>query len=182
MNYKFNVNLTDTDYIDLNMFINIRSYYAKEFQKKTRILYTALCLAIILITLISGGFSKEAFIGNISTIVILLVFQLLFNKFLALSLKSRIKVMKKTGKMPYSPDNVMEFYNDYFVKNTADEKNEVKYTAIERVSVIENKYIYIHVNCVQTYILPMRAFASTEQFYFFLAFLKTKYLTIDSYK
>ena len=90
--------------------------------------------------------------------------------------------MKKTGKMAYSPKAVMEFYDDCFLEITPDQKTEHKYDAIERIIVVENKVVYIHINNIMAYILPLNSFNSLEQFYFFMSFIKTKCDTIDSYK
>ena len=83
--------------------------------------------------------------------------------------------------MGYSPIADMEFYEETFIETTPDNKTERKYSAIERVSVVDDKIIYIHVNNIMSYILPFSSFESKEQFDAFLAFIKTKCETIDTY-
>ena len=84
--------------------------------------------------------------------------------------------------MGYSPVSEMEFYDESFVEITPDNKTERKYSAIERVSVISDKVVYIHVNNVMSYILPLSCFESKEQYNNFLDFVRSKCANIDVYK
>ena len=97
-------------------------------------------------------------------------------------LKSNIKSLKAKGKMGYSPVSEIEFYDESFVEITPDNKTEQKYSAIERVSVITDKVVYIHVNNVMSYILPLSCFESKEQYNNFLDFVRSKCANIDVYK
>ena len=84
--------------------------------------------------------------------------------------------------MGYSPVSEMEFYDESFIEITPDNKTEQKYSAIERVSVITDKVVYIHVNNVMSYILPLSCFESKEQYNNFLDFVRSKCANIDVYK
>ena len=84
--------------------------------------------------------------------------------------------------MGYSPIAEMEFYDESFIEITPDNKTEQKYSAIERVSVIADKVVYIHVNNVMSYILPLSCFESKEQYNNFLDFVRSKCANIDVYK
>ena len=98
-----------------------------------------------------------------------------------MSLKRQIKSLKKSGKMGYSPESVAEFYDDCFVETTPDNKVEHKYSAVERISIVDNKVVYVHINNVMAYILPFSCFKSEEQYGNFLTFIKTKCANIDVY-
>ncbi len=181
MHYKFDITLTDNDYLEYNLFHQLRSPYGKKAVKSIRLLLLGIFAVIMLISLYGGGFSSSSFINVIPIAAIFILIQIFLNKILLHTLKSHIKMLKKTGKMGYSPKAVMEFYDEAFVEITPDEKTERKYTAIERISIVENKVVYIHINNVMAYILPMHAFESLEQYYFFMSFIKTKCPTINSY-
>ena len=58
----------------------------------------------------------------------------------------------------------MEFFDEYFTETTPQNKTEQKYDSIERISVIQGKTIYIHVNNVMSYLLPVSCFDSKEQY------------------
>ena len=83
--------------------------------------------------------------------------------------------------MGYSPEAVMEFNEENFIETTPENKTEQKYLAIERISIVENKTVYIHTNNVMAYIIPISCFESKEQYDEFIAFLKTKCKNIDVY-
>ena len=58
----------------------------------------------------------------------------------------------------------------------------MKYFGIERVSVLPNRFIYLHKNNLMAYILPYASFESKEQGEEFLSFLKEKITTFDIYE
>ena len=83
--------------------------------------------------------------------------------------------------MAYSPSAVLEFYEDGFVETTEQNKTEQKYTSVERISIVNNKMIYIHVNNIMAYILPIACFETEEQYYAFVEFMKMKCGIVDVY-
>ena len=181
MKFQFNVNVNDQDYLHYNTFWMIRSPYGKKQIKTFRITITVLIAILILISLFSGGFSLESVLGVIPLLIILSLTQIFLNKFFSWSLKVHIKTLKKSGKMGYSPRSVIEFYEESFVETTPENKTEHKYSAIERISVVDNKMIYIHVNNIMSYMLPLSSFESKEQYNSFFEFIKTKCANIDIY-
>ena len=181
MRYNFHVNLNDRDYLDYNIFWTIRSPYGKKQMLTFRIVIAVLLVCISLLSLSGGGFSTEALIGIIPYAVLLVLLELLLNPLFTWILKSNIKSLKSKGKMGYSPTSNMEFYSEAFVETTPENRCEQKYSAIERISVITDKVIYIHVNNVMSYILPFSSFESGEQWNDFLSFIKTKCANIDVY-
>lgn len=181
MRFKFNINLNDKDYLDYNTFWMIRSPYGKKQMLQFRVLIALVFVIFSFLSLFRGGFSAVAWIGVIPYAVLLLFFELLLNKFFVWVLKGNIKSLKSKGKMGYSPVSEMEFYDEYFVETTPDNKSEQKYSAVERVSVVGDRFIYIHVNNVMAYILRSSCFDSKEQYNEFLDFLRTKCTKVDLY-
>ena len=78
-------------------------------------------------------------------------------------------------------EDVKELGPGEIVEITPDNKTETNYSAVERISIVDNKMIYIHVNNVMAYILPISCFESTEQYNSFMDFIKTKCSDIDVY-
>ena len=181
MLFHFNVNLNDQDYLDYNIFWMLRSPYGKKQLIKFRMLLTLIFAVACFFVLFNGNFSQNSFWAIIPLLILFIVVQVLFNTFFIHALKGQLKSQKKTGKMGYSPSAKIEFHEETFVETTPNNKTEQKYTAVERISVIENKSIYIHVNTVMAYILPFSSFTSTAQYEEFLAFMKTKCENIDTY-
>lgn len=181
MEFKFSVNLTDKDYLEYNKFWMLRSPYGKKQLRLFRFIIGAIIIVFSLISLISGGFSLDAFIGIIPLLILFVVFQALLKPLLKFSLKAQVKTLKKSGKMGYSPSATIEFWDDCFTEITPDNKTEQKYSAVERVSVVDGKVIYIHINNVLSYILPIISFESKAQYGSFLEFVKSKGIDIDVY-
>ena len=181
MNFEFKVNVNDQDYLEYNVFWMIRSPYGKKQLKDMRIMMTVLVGLLIFVSLFSSKFSAESFLGIIPMLLVLFLAQIFLTKCFAWSLKWMVRALKKSGKMGYSPESVIAFSDDYFVETTPENKTENKYSVIERVSIVDNKMIYIHINNVMAYILPLSCFESKEQYDTFLDFLKTKCAHIDRY-
>lgn len=181
MKFRLNINVTEQDYLDYNYFWLLKSHYGKKQLMSTRIMLAVILgLAAVAIVLITGFNSASAFsIGLL--MVWLVIMELLLPKFTASQTKATIKRLKKKGKMAYSPKAVMEFYEDYFTEDCEIAKTEQKYRAIERVSIVENKVVYIHVNNLNAYIVPLSAFESEAECREFLDFIKTKAPVSDVY-
>ncbi len=182
MNFKFNVVTNDQDYLDYNEFWMLRSPYGKKQTLTVRMIFTVMVSAAIIGYLIYNRFTEGAFVSVFPLVAFLVLIEIFFNKIMAASLKGQIKSMKKKGKMGYTPEAVLEFFEDTFAESTPDMKTERKYSAIERISVVDNRMIYIHVNNVMAYILPMSCFESQEQCDRFFEFIRTKCANIDVYQ
>ena len=182
MNFKFYINLNDNDYLNYNTFWTIKSPYGKKQILQFRIIIAVLFVVAAFLFLSGRGFSANAWIGIIPYAILLVLFELLLKRFFVWVIKGNIKSLKAKGKMGYSPVSEMEFYDESFMEITPDNKTEQKYSSIERVSVITDKVIYIHVNNVMSYILPLSCFESKEQYNNFLDFVRSKCANIDVYK
>ena len=181
MKFQFNVNTTDKDYFDYNKFWMLRSHYGKKQMMGFRIVIAVIFGVYIFISLYGGNFTVESFISVIPMAILLIIFELLFSSLFVFFLKGHLKSLKKKGKMGYSPSSVIEFYEDSFVETTPDNKTEQRYASIERISIVDNKMIYIHVNNIMAYILPLSCFETKEQYDEFFEFIKTKSANIDIY-
>lgn len=181
MYFKFSVYLNDNDYLEYNTFWNIRSPYGKKQILGARILLAVFFLAIVFASLYSAGFSVPGLLGVTPYFIALVLAEVFLNKFFILCLKGQIKSLKKNGKPAYSPVSEMEFYEESFVEITPDGSMSQKYSSVERVSIITDKVIYIHVNNIMSFILPISSFNSKEQYDGFLSFIKTKCRNIDVY-
>lgn len=138
-----------------------------------------LCFVPTLSAIRDIGFSAESIISGILLIIIP---QLLVVPFFKLAAKIQIKALIKNGKPPYSPHSVLTFYEDSFTEETEDIKTEIKYSGIDRISIVENKLIMIHTNSVQAYLLPAICFGSDIKYNLFKDFIKTKCAAVDTYK
>ena len=81
----------------------------------------------------------------------------------------------------YSPFSAIEFYENAFVENDGEAKTQQSYSSVERVSIVENKVIYLHLNDIRAYIIPISSFVSAQQYGEFVAFIKSKCALVDVY-
>ena len=181
MLFHFDITLNDDDYLAYNRFHMIRSPYGAKTLRNFRLVLTAIVALFLIPTLSRTGFSPYSLIAIIPSLAILTVMQLLLPTVLVSSVKSQIKKAKKTGKPAYSPKAEIEFYEDFFVETTDENRSEIKYSAIERISVVDGKYIYIHVNSVMSYIVHVSLLDTAEKYDAFMAFLATKCDKIKEY-
>ncbi len=181
MNFQFNVKFTDEDYMEFNKFHMLRSPYGKKQIASFRMSITIICLLITLIVLLVNKFNADAFLGVVPFLLLWIIMQLGLRKFMIYSIKHTLKSLKKNGKAGYSPSSVLQFNEESFIETTEFNKTEQNYTVIERISIVDNKMIYIHVNNIMAYMLPIACFESKEQYNDFLDFIKTKCNTIDIY-
>ncbi len=181
MKFQFHVKINDQDYFDYNLFWATRSYYGKKQIRSVRVFLMLLIAVAIIHSFLISGFSKETVLGIIPLLILGLLSQILLIKFYAFILKLHMKTLKKSGKMGYSPESYIEFDDDCFCETTPENKTEQKYSVIERISVVDYKMIYIHVNTVLSYILPLSSFESNDQYDCFMEFMKTKCANIDLY-
>lgn len=180
MNYSFNVKLDDRDYYEYNKFSLLKSHYGKRQMIMFRIFIAVIFLLFMVYFVFTHGFSYDSLIGAIVYLLVLALFQILIIPLNKLILKIHLKILKKTGKMGYSPESVIEFCDETFTETTPDNKTEYKYSAVERVSVYKGT-VFIHVNNIMSFILPHSAFESEEQFSAFIEFMKAKGKIINFY-
>ena len=181
MKFKFDVRLTDKDYLDYNTFWLLKSPYGKmQISKVRKMIYAIFGVGALLILLLTG-MSIQSYVSIGALVVLCALFQLFANRFFLISLKFQIKTMKKSGKMPYSAEAVLEFDENSFTETTPENKSELKYSCIERVSIVGGKIVYIHVNNLMAFLLPFEAFENVEEYNRFFDFIKTKVSVVDIY-
>ena len=179
--YQFDIRLTDKDYLDYNIFWGIKSPYGSKQILKLRVLLTVVFAIIALLSLSGEGFGAEAFLSIIPAGIVFVIAQLIFVPVFKWVLRGQLNSLKAKGKMGYSPISTIEFGVERFVETTPENKTEQAYTAIERISILKGKVIYIHVNSVMAYIVPFSVFDTKEQETAFLTFLGTKCAVVDLY-
>ena len=181
MKFQFDVKFTDEDYMEFNKFHMLRSPYGKKQIANFRISITIICLLIIFAILLVNKFNADSLFSAIPFLLLWIIMQLGFRRFMVYSIKYTLKSLRKNGKAGYSPSSVLQFNEESFIETTEFNKTEQNYTAIERISIVDNKMIYIHVNNIMAYMLPIACFESKEQYDDFFNFIKTKCDNIDIY-
>ena len=182
MPFKLNIFLTDNDYYEINKFTITNLRYGKKLLFFLRILFVVMVLFVPVTVFISDGITNETVINLIPSFILLLLLELLLNPFMNLSLKLSLSLLKKNGKMPYSQNSVMEFDEEHFTETTDTNRTEHPYSAIANISIIKDKYIFIHINQMMAYIIPFHSFDTPNKRGDFLNFLNSKCSEIKFYK
>ena len=176
MKFKLSTKITERDYLEFNVFLATRAPYGKKQIKVLRI-FAAACFAIIsVISLIGKSYTAIlAYVAGCGLV------QLLIKPGYKWLVKRNMESMIKSGKSLFSPESEIEFFDEGFAETTAENRTEYKYSAVERVSVVEGRMIYIHLNSVTAYIIPIASFESSEQVGAFLEFIREKCQAVDVY-
>ena len=181
MKFKFDIRLTDKDYLDYNKFWMLKSPYGeKQISLARKMIYLIFTIGTLLV-LFMGDITAQTYITIGCFVILCLLFQALMTRFFIGFMKVQMKMMHKSGKMPYSAKALMEFGEETFIESTAENKSELKYGAIERVSIVGGKIIYIHLNNLMAYLLPFDSFESVDEYNSFIEFIKTKVSIVDIY-
>ena len=178
---KFEIRLTDEDYFAFNKFHAIRSPYGKKNVRNCRIIIVCIFGLAILCTLISGNFTLDSVLQSIPYSVLLLLFEIFLKSFWVATVKSTIKQLKKKGKMAYTPFSILEFKERSFTETCDEHVTEQSYASVERISVIKEKYIYLHTNNLAGFIIPASVFSCKREYEEFVAYLPTICPIIDRY-
>ena len=181
MKYQFDVKLSEQDYLDFNLFHMMRSPYGKKQLKNIRLMFVFALALLGAIFVMSQGFSKDTAFSVAVMVASFLVFQIFIRQFLKWSVKLTVKGQKGTGKMGYSPESILEFYDDYLIETMPGKKIEQNYSEIENVCLVDMKIIYIYVTNVSAYMLPLSCFKSKVELDEFIGFLQTKGIKVDIY-
>ena len=184
MDFKLNINLTDKDYQDLNVFLLLRSKTGADSIKTVRKMLFIFPFLISVIffdvqCILREGLFVDTLIDLIPMWVIFLVLQLLVKPLHVNSIKNQIKAHKKNGKVLYWPEEVVVVSDECITEITPEVKTEYFYSFIERVNVVGHDFVFIQMKSHSGVIIPVRCFESGEQYSKFIDFIKTKSNNVD---
>lgn len=178
MKFKFDININDDDFYKFNEFIILRSPYGKKSMMSLRLAIVVMLGLFSVMSFVMNGVTKGTLIALIPTAALILIMQLVLNPVMKSTLKKQLKTMSDS----FSPKAAMEVYEDKIVYNDKDGEHNLRLGALERVSIIKGKYVYLHASSSKGYIIPMESFESGEQYAEFESLLKEKCKEINYYK
>lgn len=176
MHFGFDVTLSDKDYYEFNRF-HMRE--TKGGRKTSLVTYVILAVIFVLVsvtTFLQYGFELYSFIYIAVWLFAVVLISLILDPVITpLILRLTIFMMKKSGKLPYEKLSRLEFYDEYFIEISENNKNETKYAGIEQVLVSRAKAVYIYLSGSTAYILPAIIFSSDSEREEFTEFIKAKH-------
>ena len=171
MRFCFNVRLTDEDYLLFNEFAAKHSPITKKTALMSKILVAVIFIIGAADIFISQGVNPVSVAAALVFVVLFIILALAFDKINGIIIKLQVRAILKKDKKPYSPESVLEFYDDLFREIAPDNKSEMNYTAIDKISVIRGRYIFIFIDSVRGYLLPFTCFDNGAEEKEFIAFL-----------
>ena len=174
MKYSFDIALSDKDYFEFNKFHLKHSSYGKKYHRTLLCILIAVAALFSLYVLVRDKFALTSVLLLLPYAAIAAIMALCYIPIEIAFLKISIKNSAVRGKALYSKCSTLELYEDYFCEITEQTKNENRYSAIERVYIYGEKYVYIYTNSVMAYIIPRTIFESSEQYSAFCEFIKEK--------
>ena len=170
--FKFSFTLNDDDYFEANKYHFLNSSAGKKAIWLLRLLMPiAFALGILISCREISSFGR--IITTIAWIIASVLWVIFAKSIVLKNLRKNIGKLKKDGKLPYNKETSILFDNESIIANTSESETKSNYQVIERV--VENeKAVYIYVNSMQVYMIPLSAFADDEERKCFIAFIKNK--------
>lgn len=174
MRFSFNVRLTDEDYLLFNEFALKNSGMSKKADIIINILVSLIFILSALNLVLTNGMNTVSAVAVIFLVVMWLIFMLCSKRANAVFTKFFTRMLiKGKAKKPYTPDSVLEFYDGFFKEIAPDNKSEINYTALDKITVIKNRYVFLFLDGVRGYVVPFSCFKSEAQEKEFIDFLST---------
>lgn len=181
MRFQLDLTITEEDYLAFNNFHSLRSKTGKRMVMRSRILFIVCIAVLMVLAILVMGWTPFSTAYLILMVLFTALYTAFFGKIISRNIKKQLKQLKKTGKLPYEPTARLEFYEDKLVEITPDKRTELNYSALERICIDADRFIYLYNSSVGAYILPapqVRAQLDQEEF---LRFLSEKCKTFESY-
>ena len=172
MHFSFDVKLTDADYIRYNEFALKNSSVSKKTDVSNKILVSLIFIAFAINLVVTEGITPTTVVGIILLCACELIFLLGYKKWNSVFTKSFTRMLVKgRAKKPYTPESVLEFYDDFFKEIAPDNKSEINYSAIDKVTFVNGKYVFLFLDQIRGYVVPFNCFESEAQQNAFIDFI-----------
>lgn len=126
MDYRFDITITETDYLDFNRFHVLESAAGKKVNRKGKLTILAVFLGAILLSLVGYGWNADFFFYLAIMVPLGILSICFFNKLELFVVKLSIRQLKKRGKLPFDEQTTYEFYEDKFVQTVPDRPHGAK--------------------------------------------------------
>ncbi len=174
MRFSFNVKLTDEDYLLFNEFALKNSNMSKKSDIITKALVSLIFVLSGLNLIITNDVNPVTLVGVVFLLILWLIFMLCSKKANAVFTKFFTRMLiKGKEKKPYTPDSVLEFYDDFFKEIAPDNKSEINYTALDKITVVKNRYVFLFLDGIRGYVVPFDCFKNEAEEKDFISFLCT---------
>lgn len=179
MDYRFDITLTEADYLDFNRFHVLESAAGKKVNRKGKLTILAVFLGLILLELVGTGWNADFFFYLAIMVPLGILSICFFNKLELFMVKLSIRQLKKRGKLPFDEQTTYEFYEDKFVQTVPDSRMEQSYSGLERICVVPDRMLLLYRNSSQAFVLPISQLRQQADLDGFIRFLSQKCGTVE---
>lgn len=174
MPFHFQITLTEEDYLAFNLYHALDSAQGKKQIRKVHLLFLLVMIALSALVLLILDHDTFGICYACAIAVFTVVYLLLFKRFVRHNIRSQIKQLKKTGKLPFDEAAQLEFDAEQIVERTPFKQVQQRYDHLERVCILPGRYIFLYYSSVGAYILPIPQICTQTNLDTFLRFLHEK--------
>jgi hypothetical protein len=181
MRYQLDIHMTEEDYLQFNLFQSLELPDSKKAIRRAQLTLLGVVAAVLVLYIWVVGWTTFSIVYVPVMCLLTTIYLADYKKRVARNIRSQIKRLRKTGKLPYDENSRIEFYEDRIVETAASSRVEKGYEALERICVLEDRYIFLFTSCVAAYILPVPQVKAQIDMQEFLDFLSGKCNTVEYY-
>lgn len=170
--FEFSYTVSENDYIEFNRYHVQNSMAGKRSRKIALYIILAALLLLLVTDIISGNMGKITY-TLIIYLVIGILMLLLLVPMMRWNIKLNIKLIKKSGRLPYENEVYLRFEDDLLIDKTPLTEIKTSYAKLERIAV-GTSGVYLYNSAISAILIPNSAFANAAQKYDFLQFIHKK--------
>ena len=182
MRYELQTHMTEGDFAAFNVFHTTRSVYGKQMTRRLKLLVGGMFALAAAMYFLLKGINEESVLYAVLLAVVGGLFIWRYDKVFGKAMAKTLKRMKKTGKMPYSPDSRIEFYDDRVVEITDERRTELYWPTVERLCLVKGQAWYLYLNNSSAMVLPVEQIKAQTDIGEFYRFLEGKCPVVDRFE
>ena len=152
---KFDIHLTEEDYIAFNIFHRFHSPRSRKYLLFFRLLWFVVSILFLLVLLITGAKPSQIWPEAVILLGLSAFFYFRYPGSVKQGIRRQIEKIKAEGKLPYNAEETIEFTDDQIVGVTDHSENRWQYSDIVKICADE-EHIFLYTGAVQTIVLPLR--------------------------
>lgn len=181
MVFQLEITLKKEDYLEFNRFHNLESTYGKMQIRKMLLIFLGVIALLSVLIILVNGWSDFSITYIVVLGIFIAIYLALYKKLVLQNLKSQIKWMEKTGKLPFEPVTKLEFHEDRLIEICPSKRIEQEYALLERICIVEGRFILLYTSSIGAHILPWSQINAQLDQEALLAFLTSKCSTVERY-
>lgn len=182
MRYELQIYMTEGDFAAFNVFHTTRSVYGKQMTRRLKLLVGGMFALAAAMYFLLKGINEESVLYAVLLAVVGGLFIWRYDKIFGKAMGKTLKRMKKTGKMPYSTDSRIEFYDDRVVEITDERRTELYWPTVERLCLVKGQAWYLYLNNSSALVLPVEQIKAQTDIGEFYRFLEGKCPVVDRFE